>query len=55
VCMRLPTEENTIRFKAKLVSQGKRGIGCKYVSLMPDTKKAIRNCFETFRDTIPIA
>jgi hypothetical protein len=55
VCMRLPTEENTIRFKAKLVSQGKRGIGCKYVSLMPDTKKAIRNCFETFKDTIPIA
>ncbi|MFC1878064.1 PilZ domain-containing protein [Thermodesulfobacteriota bacterium] len=54
VSMRLPTEENTIRFKAKLVSQGKRGVGCKYVSLMPDTREAIRNCFETFRDTMPI-
>ncbi len=54
VSMRLPTEEETIRFKAKLVSQGTRGIGCKYVSLMPDTKECIRNCFETFKDTMPI-
>jgi len=54
VSMRLPTEENTIRFKAKLISQGRRGIGCKFVNLMPDTKEAIRNCFETFRDTMPI-
>jgi c-di-GMP-binding flagellar brake protein YcgR len=54
VSMRLPTEENTIRFKAKLVSQGRRGIGCKFVSLMPDTQEAIRNCFETFKDTMPI-
>jgi hypothetical protein len=54
VSMRLPTEESTLRFKAKLVSQGKRGIGCKYVSLMSETREAIRNCFETFRDTMPI-
>lgn len=54
VSMRLPTEENTVRFKAKLVSQNQRGIGCKYVSLMPETKEAIRNCFETFKDTMPI-
>ena len=54
VSMRLPTEESTLRFKAKLISQGKRGIGCKYVSLMPETREAIRNCFETFRDTMPI-
>jgi len=54
VSMRLPTEEETIRFKAKLISQGKRGIGCKYVSLMPETREAIYNCFEMFRDTLPI-
>ena len=54
VSMRLPTEESTLRFKAKLISQGKRGIGCKYVSLMPETREAIRNCFETFKDTLPI-
>ena len=54
VSMRLPTEENTVRFKAKLISQGKRGVGCKYVSLTPEIKEAIRNCFETFKDTMPI-
>jgi hypothetical protein len=54
VSMRLPTEVDTIRFKAKLVSQGKMGVGCQYVSLTPDTREAIFNCFETFKDTIPI-
>ncbi|MBW2513679.1 MAG: PilZ domain-containing protein, partial [Deltaproteobacteria bacterium] len=54
VSMRLPTEENTVRFKAKLVNQSQRGVGCKYVSLMPETREAIRNCFETFKDTMPI-
>ncbi len=54
VSMRIPTEERTIRFKAQLISQGKRGIGCKYVSLMRETRESIRNCFETFKDTLPI-
>ena len=54
VSMRLPTEESTVRFKAKLMNQNQRGVGCKYVSLMPETLEAIRNCFETFRDTMPI-
>jgi hypothetical protein len=54
VSMRLPTEENTVRFKAKLISQNQRGVGCQFVSLMPETREAIRNCFETFKDTMPI-
>jgi hypothetical protein len=54
VSMRLPTEYETIRFKAKLINQTGRGIGCKYLSLTPDIEEAIRNCFETFKDTIPI-
>lgn len=54
VSMRLPTETSSVRFKAMLISQGKRGIGCKYISLTPETMEAIRNCFEMFRDTIPI-
>jgi len=54
VSMRLPTETNTLRFKAKLISQGSRGIGCKYVSLTPDIKESIQNCFEIFKDTLPI-
>jgi hypothetical protein len=54
VSMRLPTEIDTVRFKAKLISQGTRGIGCKYVSLTPDIYESIRNCFEIFKDTLPI-
>ena len=54
VSMRLPTESDTLRFKAKLISQGKRGVGCQYVSLTPDTQESIRNCFEIFKDTLPI-
>ena len=54
VRMRLPTETDTLRFKAKLISQGTRGVGCKFVSLTPDIQESIRNCFEIFKDTLPI-
>jgi c-di-GMP-binding flagellar brake protein YcgR len=54
VSMRLPTEEQAIRFKAKMINQNSRGIGCQYVGLSPENEEAIRNCFEMFRDTLPI-
>ncbi len=54
VSIRLPTETDTLRFKAKLISQGPRGIGCQYISLTPDIQESIRNCFEIFKDTLPI-
>jgi hypothetical protein len=54
VSMRLPTEEHAIRFKAKLISQNSRGIGCQFVGLSHENEEAIRNCFETFKDTLPI-
>jgi hypothetical protein len=54
VSMRLPTEESAIRFKAKMISQNDRGIGCQFVGLSTDNEDAIRNCFETFKDTLPI-
>lgn len=54
VSMRLPTETHAIRFKAKMINQNTRGIGCQYVGLSPENEEAIRNCFETFKDTLPI-
>jgi c-di-GMP-binding flagellar brake protein YcgR len=54
VSMRLPTEEQAIRFKAKFISQGERGIGCKFVGLSPENEEAIRFCFDTFKDTLPL-
>jgi c-di-GMP-binding flagellar brake protein YcgR len=54
VSMRLPSEEQAIRFKAKLISQNERGIGCQFVGLSPENEEAIRFCFETFKDTLPL-
>ena len=54
VSMRLPTEDHAIRLKAKLISQNNRGIGCQFIGLSPENEAAIRNCFETFKDTLPI-
>lgn len=54
VSMRLPSEEQAIRFKAKLVSQNERGIGCQFIGLSPENEEAIRFCFESFKDTLPI-
>jgi hypothetical protein len=54
VSMRLPTEERAIRFKAKMINQNTKGVGCQFVGLSPETEEAIRNCFEMFRDTLPI-
>jgi hypothetical protein len=54
VSMRLPTEDQAIRFKAKMISQTDRGIGCQFVDLSAENEEAIRFCFETFKDTLPI-
>ncbi len=49
-----PTERNDIKVKAKLVNQTECGIGCQFVGMSPDNKDAVRICFETFKDTLPI-
>ena len=49
----LPSERKMIRFKAKIVSQTKRGIGCQFISLQEQHKDAICLCFELFKDTLP--
>jgi hypothetical protein len=54
VTMTLPTEEDPIRVKARMTNQNDRGIGCKFIDLTPENQEAVRNCFETFKDTLPI-
>jgi c-di-GMP-binding flagellar brake protein YcgR len=54
VSMRLPTEDQAIRFKARMINQNERGIGCQFVGLSPENEEAVRNCFDTFKDTLPI-
>jgi hypothetical protein len=54
VSMRLPTEDQAIRFKAKMINQTDRGVGCQFVGLSFENEEAVRICFETFKDTLPI-
>ena len=51
--VKLPTETQAVRFKAKVVNQTNRGIGCQFISLEKWEKEAICLCFEYFKDTLP--
>ena len=54
VAIYLPTENDPIRVKARMINQTERGVGCAFVDLTPAQRKAIHDCFETFKDTLPI-
>ena len=51
--VKLPTETQAVRFKAKIVNKTNRGIGCQFISLDDWRKEAICSCFEYFKDTLP--
>jgi hypothetical protein len=50
----LPTETQSARMKVKFVSQNERGVGCKFVDLSHENIRAINNCFDEFKNTLPI-
>ncbi len=50
---KLPSERNGIKFKAKIVCQTERGIGCQFIMLKDSDRDAICSCFEMFKDTLP--
>lgn len=54
LAIKFPTEEKATLLKAKIVNVNKRGVGCHFVGLTPRNIEAIKNCFETFRDTLPL-
>lgn len=51
--VKLPTEPQAMRLKAKVVNKNYRGIGCQFLSLEESQKDAICLCFEYFKDTLP--
>jgi hypothetical protein len=55
LAIKFPTEEKAVLLKAKIVNVNKRGVGCHFLDLTPKNFDAIKNCFETFRDTLPIS
>jgi hypothetical protein len=50
----LPTEQEPIKVKARFVNQTSRGIGCQFINMSLHNREAVRQCFETFKDTLPI-
>ena len=54
LAIKFPTEDKAVLLKAKVANVNKRGVGCQFVDLVPKNFNAIKNCFETFRDTLPV-
>jgi hypothetical protein len=54
LAIKFPTEDKAILLRAKVVNINQRGVGCHFVDLSPTAIDAIKNCFETFRDTLPL-
>lgn len=54
LAIKLPTEEKAILLKARVANVNERGVGCQFEELSQKSFEAIKNCFETFRDTLPI-
>lgn len=51
--VKLPTEKNVIKIKAKTVNKTDRGIGCQFIFGNDIEKKAIFRCFNFVKDTLP--
>jgi hypothetical protein len=50
----LPTETLPVRMKVKIVNKNEKGVGCKFVDLSQDNMRAINDCFDEFKNTLPI-
>ena len=55
VVIKFPMEENAFLQKVKVVSINQRGIGCQFVNLTKKNSITIQNCFEKFKNTLPIS
>ena len=54
LAIKFPTEERAILTMARITNVNKRGVGCHFVNLSEANYEAIKRCFETFKDTLPI-
>ncbi len=55
LAIKFPTEDKAILTSAKIANVNNRGVGCHLFNLSEMNDDAIRRCFETFRDTLPIS
>ena len=52
--MKLPTEDDVIKVKAKVVNQSNRGVHCQFAQLGREIEDAIYRCYNMAKHTIPI-
>jgi hypothetical protein len=52
--LKLPTEKRVLKMKAKTINQIERGIGCQFIYENDREKRAIYQCFEFIKDTLPV-
>ncbi|MDJ0780515.1 MAG: PilZ domain-containing protein [Desulfosarcinaceae bacterium] len=52
--LRLPTETQATKVKARISYLDQMGIGCMFVELRQEERRQIQRCFDTFKDTLPI-
>ena len=55
VVIKFPMEENAFLQKVKIVSINDRGVGCQFIGLTKKNSATIENCFEIFKNTLPIS
>ena len=54
LAMRLPTERDPLRIKAKIVYLDGKGIGCRFADVAPPMLAKLERCFNVFTSTLPI-
>lgn len=54
LAIKFPTEQRAIMIKVVVSNISDRGIGCMFKNLSPQNHAAVKRCFETFKDTIPL-
>ena len=54
LALRLPTERDPLRIKAKIMYTGSKGIGCRFIDVAPPLIEKLERCFNVFNATLPI-
>ena len=55
LAMKLPTEYEPTKLKVQVANVRDRGVGFKFLDLSRENQEVIRVCFDTFKDTVPLA
>jgi hypothetical protein len=54
LALRLPTERDPLRIKAKIMYIDGKGIGCRFIDVAPPLLEKLERCFNVFNATLPI-